>query len=508
MAAPNTKELTDKQSYRDHLSTIQESGKRRWIYPKKPSGKYYNARTIVAVILLLIFFSGPFITINEQPILMLNILERKFIIFGMAFWPQDLHLLLFGALAFIVFIVLFTSVYGRLFCGWACPQTIFMEHVFRRVEYWIEGDMMDQIRLNKAPWSAEKLLKKGSKHAIFYGMAFMISNLFLAYIIGKDELFTIITDPPSEHIGGLSAMIIFSAVFYGVFAFMREQVCHLVCPYGRMQSVLIDNSSINVMYDYKRGEPRTKIGTRNKAKRKRKAELKDLGLSVEDANLMVDKSEETHTNFGDCIDCHQCVKVCPMGIDIRNGTQLECVHCTACIDACDDIMEKVGKPKGLIRYSSEEAIKKGFQRIITPRVIGYSAVLTVLLATFFTLLFMRPDTETTILRQPGTLYQQLPNGMYSNIYELKAINKTFDEMEYRIELVSPEGEIQPLGKIASLKPQASTEGRFILKLPPESLDGHQTEVTFAVYAGGERKETVTAGFLGPDKVLSHATIAQ
>ena len=289
----------EKDQYRDHLSTVNEQGGRNWIYPKNPSGRYYTARNIMALLLLAFFFSGPFIEINGHPLLMINIIERQFVIFGVAFWPQDLHLLVFGMLAFVVGVVLFTAVFGRLFCGWACPQTIFMEMVFRRIEYWIEGDSSEQIRLNRAPWTAKKILKKGSKHAIFYGMAFLISNLFLAYIIGKDAWIELITDPPSEHLAGLGAMIVFSAVFYGVFAFMREQVCHFVCPYGRMQSVMLDNNSINVMYDYVRGEQRAKVGDRKKAEAG-KATLADLGL-------------DPKATFGDCIDCYQCVKVCPNG---------------------------------------------------------------------------------------------------------------------------------------------------------------------------------------------------
>jgi len=488
------------ETFRDHLSTIDESGKRSWIFPKKPSGRYYNARNIVAVILLIIFFSGPFIELNGQPILMLNIMERKFIIFGLAFWPQDLHLLLFGALSFIVFVVLFTSVFGRLFCGWACPQTIFMEMVFRRIEYWIEGDRMDQIRLNRSEWNWDKIWKKSLKHGVFFGLAFLISNLFLAYIIGKDQLFDIITDPPSEHLAGLSSILIFSGLFYGVFTYMREQVCHMVCPYGRMQSVLLDNNSINVMYDYKRGEPRASMRERKKTQKQQKAHLADIGLEAAEEDLLVDKSRQTVTEAGDCIKCRQCVKVCPMGIDIRNGTQLECVHCTACIDACDDIMDKIGKPRGLIRYSSEQAIRNGTQKIITPRVLGYTAILLILITTFFTLLVTRPDTETTILRQPGTLYNELPNGWYSNFYEIKAINKTFKEIPYDIRLEKPQGELARLGDISTLSPQASNKSRLLVKLPPDVLTSNQTEVTFAVYANGKKIETVTAGFLGPDKI--------
>ncbi len=481
----NTDRRIENDTFRDHLATVNEQGGRNWIYPKKPSGRFYKARNIVALLLLAFFFSGPFIEINGHPLLMINILERQFVIFGVAFWPQDLHLLVFGMLAFIVGVVLFTTIFGRLFCGWACPQTIFMEMVFRRIEYWIEGDSSSQIRLNNAPWSAEKIFKKGSKHVIFYSMAFLISNLFLAYVIGKDAWFELITDPPSQHVAGLSSMIIFSGVFYGVFAFMREQVCHFVCPYGRMQSVMLDNNSINVMYDYVRGESRAKIGDRKKVET-RKASLADLGFSEE-------------TTFGDCIDCNQCVKVCPMGIDIRNGTQLECVHCTACIDACDEIMDKIDKPRGLIRYSSENAIRSEQRKIITPRVIGYSGVLLVLITVFVVLMGMRTDLETTILRERGTLYQELPNNIYSNIYSIKVINKTFDEIDYELELVSPKGEIVSLGLMNTVQGQSLVEGRFMVQLSQEQLDGLQTELIFAVLLNGEKIENVKTGFLGPNK---------
>jgi len=478
----------DKQNFRDHLATVNEDGKRNWIYPKKPTGRFYKARNVVAVLLLTFFFSGPFITINGNPLLLLNILERKFVIFGVAFWPQDLHLLVFGMLTFILFIVLFTAIFGRIWCGWACPQTIFMEMVFRRIEYWIEGDASAQIRLNKQDWNFDKIRKKVSKHSIFFGMAFLISNMFLAYIIGKDQLFEIITDPPSEHIAGLSSMIIFSGVFYGVFAFMREQVCHFVCPYGRMQSVMLDNNSINVMYDYVRGETRATVKDRYQLEN-RKASLEDLGFSANET-------------FGDCIDCYQCVKVCPMGIDIRNGTQLECVHCTACIDACDSVMEKIDKPLGLIRYSSENAIREEKQKVLTPRVAGYSGILLILLTAFITMLTLRPDIETSILREPGTLYQELSNDRYSNIYNVKILNKTFKEMPVEIRLESPEGEIVSLGTVDSIQPQNSAQGRFMVQLPRGSLSGSQTEITFGIYSGDEKIETVTSGFLGPGNLTN------
>lgn len=474
-----------KDNYRDHLATVNEDGGRNWIYPKKPSGRYYKARNIVALFLLAFFFSGPFIEINGHPLLMINVIKREFVIFGVAFWPQDLHLLVFGMLSFVVGVVLFTVVYGRLFCGWACPQTIFMEMVFRRIEYWIEGDASDQIRLNKAPWNAEKIFKKTSKHAIFFGMAFLISNMFLAYIIGKEDWFALVTDPPSEHVAGLSIMVIFSGVFYGVFAFMREQVCHFVCPYGRMQSVMLDNNSINVIYDYSRGEQRLKVGDRVKLE-KGKATLADLGL-------------EEAAHFGDCIDCYQCVKVCPMGIDIRNGIQLECVNCTACIDACDEVMDKIDQPRGLIRYASEEAIRSGSSKLLTPRVMAYSGVLAVLLTIFVVLMTMRTSLETTILRERGTLYQELPNNEYSNIYELKVINKTFDPIDYELVLLEPAGEVVSLGTVTSVDGQSLAKGRFMVRLEESSMAGMQTNLRFSVRSNGEEIEQITTGFLGPSK---------
>jgi cytochrome c oxidase accessory protein FixG len=250
-----------------------------------------------------------------------------------------------------------------------------------------------------------------------------------------------------------------------------------------MQSVLLDNNSINVMYDYVRGEPRASVKDRNKMAGK--ATLEDLGLSPEES-------------FGDCIDCHQCVRVCPMGIDIRNGTQLECIHCTACIDACDHVMDKIDKPRGLIRYSSENAIREGTKKILTPRVAGYSGILAVLLITFFTLLVTRPDTETSILREPGTLYQKLPNDRYSNIYEIKVINKTFKAIDYDVKLEHPEGELTPLGNFTNVPAQGSTEGRFLIKLDQDRLSGSRTDIEFSVYANGRKVETISSGFIGPE----------
>ncbi len=316
------------ESFRDSLSTVSKEGKRKWVYPKKPSGKFYNARTIVSIILLAILFGTPFIKVDGHPFVLFDVIHRNFIIFGILFGPHDFFLFGLLMITFIVFIFLFTVVFGRVFCGWICPQTIFMEMVFRKIEYWIEGDFRQQMALNKSPWTSEKIFKKTSKQSIFFTISFIISNFFLAYLIGMDQLIKIVTDPPSEHINGLMAMLAFSGVFYWVFSSFREQACTMVCPYGRLQGVLLDQDSVVISYDYVRGEPRGKI-----------------------------RKSETQDKKGDCVDCHLCVDVCPTGIDIRDGVQLECVNCTACIDACDDVMDKIKKPRGLIRYDSLNGIE-------------------------------------------------------------------------------------------------------------------------------------------------------
>lgn len=462
------------QSFRDSIGTVDDEGKRNWIYPKKPKGRFYKWRTWVSIFLLALLFSGPFLRINGKPLLLINILERKFIIFGQVFWPQDFYIFVLVMLAGILFIVLFTVVFGRLFCGWVCPQTIFMEMVFRKIEYWIEGDYKHQKRLNQGPWTKEKIRKKTLKHSLFFLIAFLISNTFLAYIIGSEELIEIITDNPLNHLGGFISILIFTGVFYWVFAWFREQVCIVACPYGRLQGVMLDRSSIVVAYDYLRGEKRGKF----KKNEDREAAKK-----------------------GDCIDCHQCVDVCPTGIDIRNGTQLECVNCTACIDACDNIMEGVGLPKGLIRYDSEEGIVNKQHKLFSPRTIGYSIVLVLIVGVISTLLLLRTDVDASILKTYGQQYQKRENNKVSNLYNYKIINKTFENIDAEIRLINAEGEIEMIGKEDFVIPsEAMTEGTFFLVLDMNQLQDRETDLKLGVYdKNGELLDKVKTSFLAPIK---------
>lgn len=458
------------EEFRDSISTVDESGKRVWIFAKKPKGRYYDKRKIVSYILLILLFGLPYVTIGGEPILQFNILERKFIIFGQIFWPQDLHIFALAMIIMIVFVTLFTVVFGRLFCGWICPQTIFMEMVFRRIEYWIEGDWNHQKRLKKMPWNGEKIRKKLLKHTIFWGISFLIANTFLAYIIGYKELWAIILDNPVNHVGGFIAIVIFTTIFYLVFSKMREQVCTVVCPYGRLQGVLLDERSLTVAYDYKRGEGRAKF---------RKNE------------------DRAQANKGDCIDCAQCVHVCPTGIDIRNGTQLECVNCTACIDACDHIMESVGLEKGLIGYMSKKGIEDRSKFVFTNRVKAYSGALVVLIGILVVMLIGRSDFEATILRTRGTLFQEAEKGVISNIYDFSIVNKTNEEMPIEIKLLGDQGEVQMIGNDITMKPQGEAKGKFMILIKRADLKTRKNDLKVGLYSNGELVEKVKTTFIAP-----------
>jgi len=465
----------DQEHFRDSIGTINEEGKRSWVYPKKPVGKRYEYRKLVSYVLLIFLFGAPFIHINGNQFLMFNVLERRFNIFGFPFWPQDFHLFVIIMITGVVFVVLFTVAFGRLFCGWICPQTIFMEMVFRRIEYWIEGDRGKQMRLDKMPWNAEKLRKRSIKWSIFFVISFLIANVFLAYLIGSDRLIEYITDGPANHVGTLISLLIFTSVFYFVFAWFREQVCIIVCPYGRLQGVLLDNKSIVVAYDHKRGE-----------KEAGRAKFK--------------KSEDrAATGKGDCIDCAQCVQVCPTGIDIRNGTQLECVNCTACIDACNQMMEAVNLPKDLIRYASEENIEKKAKFTFNARLKGYTAVLVILLGLLTGMLFLRNDVEATVLRLPGQLYEHKGEDIISNVYTYKLINKTTKEIpEVHFELISHKGIIRVVSQDRIQVPeQGLAEGTLFIEVDSHELEDEKEKLKIGVYSEDQLIETTTTVFLGP-----------
>lgn len=462
------------ESFRDSISTIDKSGKRAFIFPKIPVGKFYEKRKLLSYVLLAFLLSAPFIKINGNQFLMFNVLERRFNIFSFPFWPQDFHLFVISMIIGVVGLALFTVAFGRIFCGWFCPQTIFMEMVFRRIEFWIDGDRAQQMRLAKQDWDAEKIRKRLTKWFLFFVISFIIANVFLAYLIGSDELIKFIKEGPTKNASTLIALLIFTGVFYFIFAWFREQVCIIACPYGRMQGVLLDNKTINVAYDHVRGE-----GENGRAKFSKNEDRTALGK-------------------GDCIDCKVCVHVCPTGIDIRNGTQLECINCTACIDECDTIMEKVGLPKGLIRYASEDEIVKKEKFKLTTRMKGYSAVLAILIGVFIGMLFLRNDVEATILHMPGQLFQHEGKNI-SNIYNYKIINKTeraFNNVTFK--LIGISGEVKMVGNQSVVVPkQGAAQGTLFIKLPESNLKGEKMEIKIEVLNDNNVIETATTNFNGP-----------
>lgn len=460
-------------NFRNQLGNTGDEGKRQWIYPKIIKGKFYRYRTVLSYVLLTFLFAAPFVHINGRPFMLFNVLERKFILFGVPFWPQDSVLFGLAMLVLIVSIVLFTAVYGRIFCGWICPQTIFLEMVFRKIENLIEGNANKQRKLAAQPWNQEKILKKGAKHAIFLFISFLIGNTFLAYIIGSKELFAIITDSPAEHIGGLAAMVAFTIVFYLVFSKMRELVCIWACPYGRLQGVLLDKDSIVVAYDDVRGEPRGKL------------------------------KKNDPTPKGDCVDCGLCVDVCPTGIDIRNGTQLECVNCTACIDACDSVMDKIKKPRGLIRYASLEGIKSGKSFHYNIRMKAYTGLLVLLMGVFVFLLATRDEIEATVLRAPGQMYQQ-NEATVTNLYNFELVNKTFHNVPVELSLENLEGAkivmVGTNGNDIEVAKEDIFKGTFFIEIPKEKIQENKNTVYIKVKADGEEIDRIKTSFLGPVKM--------
>lgn len=454
-------------AFRDHLPTMTKDGKRRWIFPMAPSGIWHKRRVIFSVFLLALLLIGPWIHVGGEPFMLFNIFDRKFIIFGNIFWPQDTVYLIFALLTFFVFIILFTAAFGRVWCGWACPQTLFMEMVFRKIEYWIEGDAAAQRRLKNQNWNAEKIRKRIIKYFIFILISFVISHTVMAYLIGVKQVWEYISSGPQAAPGAFIALIAFTGVFFSVFAFVREHACTFICPYGRLQSVLTNNDSIMVAYDHKRGEPRGKV-------KKNSNEVR-----------------------GDCVDCFKCVAVCPTGIDIRNGAQMECVQCTACIDACNDIMAKLNREPNLIRYDSENRIKYGKKPGFDWRKAGYTFLLCILAGIFVTLLVTRNEIEATLTRVPGQRYTYTEDSLIANLYKLQIVNKTSRDMSLELKPEHPKGRIRMVSAIHKLKKGEKTDLILFLDLPKDALQGSNITTRINVFVDGELKESVKTQFNGP-----------
>ncbi len=452
--------VENSDTFRDRPTNLDEMGGRKWVYAKQPKGRFFRYRTVVAWLLLTFLVAVPFIRVNDHPFVLIDIANRKFILFGAIFWAQDTFIMALLMLSFLVFIILFTVTYGRVWCGWACPQTIFLEMVFRKIEFLIEGDYRARKVRDEGPFTADKAIRKTLKHVVFATIALAMTNTLLMWFIGSDRWFQMMRNP-ADHLSSISIIAAVSIVFYWIYAFFREQICTMVCPYGRMQGVLLDNDSIVVSYDYRRGEPR--------------------GAKA----------------VGDCIDCRRCLAVCPTGIDIRNGSQFECIHCTACIDECNQVMKKINKPPGLIRYDSFNGIERGQRRLWTARNKAYSVVLILLVGFFMVTLLNRPVIETTILRTPGMLYQEQPDNALSNLYNIKIVNKTFEDFRPELRILSHNGLIELAGSDINLESRGLYESVFLLHIPRTELQTGSNKVVFGIFLNDILTEKVTLTFISP-----------
>lgn len=468
--------VEEEGGFRDSISTIQESGNRVWLYPKKPKGNYYTWRKYVAALLVVLLFAAPLVHINERQFILLNVAERKFHIFGQPFWPQDFHLLVLLMVIGVIFVSLFTVAYGRIFCGWICPQTIFLEMIFRPLEYLIEGDRNAQKRLNSQPWTGDKIRKKALKWVLYYLISILISIVFMCYFMGSKVVLLHLKSPMTYTTTTLF-LLIFSAVFYFVFAWFREQVCVIACPYGRLQGVLLDKDSVVVAYDHVRGEKEKGRGKINR------------------------KEDRTQSGKGDCIDCKLCVDVCPTGIDIRNGTQLECVNCTACIDACNEVMQKVQLPTHLIRYASLQQIEQRSSFRWTNRLKAYTVLLSVLMGVFVFLVLSRSDLETGLFRIPGQLYSlNEETKTLQNVFAFKIVNKTtepLDSLSFKL-INQDEGIIYTVNKkMFYLKPEEILDGTVFIELPMHAWSRKPQKLQVGIYHQNKLLDKTAVRFTGP-----------
>lgn len=445
----------------NRLSTTDESGKRVYLYPADYRGKFRARRNWVHGFLILLFLLVPWIHVNGRQLVQLNVAAREFFFFGLHFRAHDAPLMLFFVLGFVFLLGLVTALWGRIWCGWACPQTVFTDLVFRRIERWIEGAPRARRELDEAPLSPEKLLRKGAKWALFALLSLAITHSFLAYFVGSRPLIQMITGNPAENWGSFLVILGTTAVILFDFGWFREQFCVIVCPYGRFQSVMLDDESTVVAYDVIRGEPRR--GTTG-----------PLPLPQ-----------------GDCVSCNRCVQVCPTGIDIRRGLQMECIACTACIDACDEVMTKIHKPLGLIRYSSAAAMAGRERRSFSPRVISFAALFVVVALGFAFTLANKEFLDLNIFRAGGEPYELLENGrLVSNHFRLELSNQTGAPEQVMILLGADRAGaelIAPINPVA-LGENESRRVDFFIRFPAASLSGGARKIEILLRTVAEEKK--------------------
>ncbi len=453
----------------DTVTTINQDGSRYMIHPSDVKGKWTLLRRLFVAGLLTVYILLPWIPINGNPAVFLDVENRKFHLFGLTFLAQDLWVAFFAisGVGFALFYL--TALFGRLWCGWACPYTVFLEHVVRRLERFIEGDAPNRRRLDSMPWNAEKILRRGGKLLVTFVASMVIAHLFLAYFISIPRLWQMIVSNPTEHWFAFTVMMFISGALFFCFAWFREQFCIVLCPYGRIQSALTDDNTLTVGYDAVRGEPRGKAGTEG---------------------------------VGDCINCMRCVQVCPTGIDIRNGLQLECIGCAACIDACDDIMTKLQRPKGLVRYDSMQGLQGKKTKWIRPRIVAYTILMAVGTAALGFSLRRLHSFQPTLTRMVGAPYYVGEKGV-RNQFKFQLVNKRRTPAEFRLKLnKAPAGTVMSgSSESISLAPEQEYEGILVIEIPKASYQGKQAMELEVHSVTNPDEQTIEFDFTGPDARL-------
>lgn len=462
------------------LSTLENSGKRRWLRPRLSKGRFLLWRRVVGYALIVLFAALPYIQINGQPALLFDVIHREFHVFGKTFWPTDFFLLALFGIGTLVLIFLVTSLFGRVWCGWGCPQTVYMELVYRPIERFFEG------RGGKAGKPARPVAgwRKVARFAVYLAISMFLAHVFLAYFVGVDQLLTWIQGSPLDHPVAFGVMAFTTGLMMFDFCYFREQMCILACPYGRFQSVLLDRQSLVITYDPVRGEPRGKL---RRGSRGRKAKKPDEQVPVP-LTISESHTDTTHSapSQGDCIDCHMCVVTCPTGIDIRDGLQLECVNCAQCIDACDTVMDRIGKPRGLIRYSSQEAIEGRKPRLLRPRVVLYPLVIFVIVGLFVATLGTKSVASVAVLRTVGMPYYELPDGRIGNTLRIEIANRTDAAMAFTASLEDAPGiEVKLEPDPVTLDPGERRVQPVQVFAPRAAFDNGVAYVTLVV-GGGDR----------------------
>lgn len=484
------------------LTTLEKDGSRNWLFPRLSKGKFWHSRRVVGYVLIAIFVALPHLSVNGKPAILLDITHRKFTLLGMTLLATDTLLLALFMVSIFLAVFLATAILGRVWCGWGCPQTIYMEFVYRPVERLFMGTSGKGGRPRKdvPAW------KHFAMYATFLAISLLLAHTFLAYFVGTAKLSEWMQMSPFSHPGPFLVMAVTTAAMMFDFAFFREQMCTIACPYGRFQSVLLDEQSLIVAYDVQRGEPRGKATSKKASQEKPNTQASSKGISGtapenSDAELLPVLKGESETSLaatnGDCVDCFACVRTCPTGIDIRDGLQMECLHCTQCMDACDTIMDKLKRPRGLIRYSSQAAISGKAHRLLRPRVIIYPTLLAIALAALTFTVVTKKSFDVTVLRNFGQPYVIADDDRVENSLRLKLVNRLDTEDQLSVKVLSPDSARIDLDEPVTLKPGESTTVGVLASADRDSFQLGQLTVELEVLSQLGDRKVVTCKLLGP-----------